>query len=561
MTNDFDTQIRFVAGAAWRLMEMQDKNPLSPSWGCFHYAYWRDKTSEFADARFQEAGPALALLSLPAFDAVRTEAGLPSPVVLRQAFSAALANWQAQQYPDGCFDEWYKGERGFAATEFTMIAYGLAARFLGDAMAAADRARLSETMARAGRWLARRHDRVKANHEAAAAAALALAWEVTGNEEFRRAARDKLDDTLARQRPEGWFPEVGGMDLGYCSVLLDYVMLHGLVTGDQTAVPAMRRLFAYMLPHLHPDGTITAESGLCLNPYVSRLGLGLLSAHDDDAAALVTTFRSSSPGIAGLRPTLADDLRLCRWSYLPLTTALLAERFRGIGEGPEAFAARLPQGWTHRAESAVAACHQGRLHVYFAPAGGGVVRIYDGRALLLEDDGLHMDDGTAKWASLGYDPDRPVEPVVGGFGMASALGPASFFYPSFLSRLVLRVGCIVPQLSYLLRAAIDFYRLRARTAVNQSAAPMAKGKSPYGYRRDVVVMDGTVRIRDRLECRGGSFDTARVVATARRRGEPLAVAMPAGSWPALEIEKTVGPGGEVEVAARTDGLAPPQSSR
>ena len=75
--------------------------------------------------------------------------------------------------------------------------------------------------------------------------------------------RAKLAATLARQTAEGWFPEVGGMDLGYCSVLLDYVMLYCRVTGDRSPLPAMGRLVRFMLPHIHPDMTVAAEAGLC----------------------------------------------------------------------------------------------------------------------------------------------------------------------------------------------------------------------------------------------------------------------------------------------------------
>lgn len=137
--NDFEYQLGFVVDSSWRMIEMQDRDPKSPSHGCFHYAYWRDKTSEFPDARFQEAGAAMGLLSLPRFDAARETTGLPPSDALYRSFSAALGNWARTQYREGCWDEWYKGERGFAATEFTMIAYGLAARYMGDNMQADDR--------------------------------------------------------------------------------------------------------------------------------------------------------------------------------------------------------------------------------------------------------------------------------------------------------------------------------------------------------------------------------------------------------------------------------------
>lgn len=539
LTDDHVFQAGFVAENAWRLLSLQDANPLSPSYGCFHYAYWRDKTSEFPDGRFQEAGAALGLLALPAFDGWREAGTLASPEMLMVAFSAALSNWEAQQYPDGCWDEWYKGERGFAVTEFTMIAYGLAARFLGERIGPNDRARLHRVMARAGYWLAGRHDRVKANHEAAAAAALALAWEVTGDAGLKIAARAAVENTLGRQRPEGWFPEIGGMDLGYCSVLLDYLMLYTTVTDDEVAVAPMRRLFAFMLPHLQPDYTISAEAGLCLNPYVSRLGIGLLSAWDEDAAAMVAGLKTVSPRIAGLTPTLADDLRFCRWSHLPLATLLFVDRMRPAIEQP-GLEPRYPNGWTRRAEANVMACHQGELHVFFAPAGGGVVRVYQGCRLLCEDIGLSLTVAGGSWGSVGYDSERPVSAREGGWEMASALRPAAFFFPSFLSRLVLRLGCHFTWSAALMRKMIDAYRLKARTAINQSAAPVAKGEETYPFRRAVTVAGGIVTITDVLESRGAPIPLSGVCLELRAAMTPQ---LPGGSCRRLTVVKQITPAG------------------
>lgn len=497
--NDFDFQLGFVAQNAWRLLSMQDRALFSPGFGCFHCAYWRDKTSEFPDARFQEAGAALGLLSLPVFDPLRSSEGLPEPSVLLQAFAAGLANLSSQQYPAGCFDEWYKGERGYAATEFPMIAYGLTGIFLRDILDPDTAKTLSNLLTQAGDWLCGRVDRVKSNHEAAGAAALALAWRVTGQGRFRQAAEAKLAETLSRQTTEGWFPEVGGMDLGYCSVLLDYAMLTIWALGRDTqgAVRAMGRLLDFMLPHIQPDMTISPEAGLCLNPYVSRLGFVLLARHNSVAASLVQELAVCSPKASGLTPTLGDDLRLCRWSYLPVATRLLLDESLGVAVGPPLEAA-YPQGWTFRHKALVASYHKGGSHVFFSPAGGGMVRVFQGRNLLYEDPGLGYVSPEGPRTCLGYDPKRTVEAVNGGYWLVSELTQPSFFYPGLLSRLVLRLGCIFAFTSRALRAFIDWRRIRTGTAVNQSAAPVSRQASGIRLERSVTVHEASLVITDRL---------------------------------------------------------------
>jgi len=517
--NDFEYQLGFVIDSAWRMVEMQDRNRLSPSYGCFHYAYWRDKTSEFPDSRFQEAGAALGLLALPRFDEARAAGTLPEAGILYSCFAAGIQFWESSQYPEGCWDEWYKGERGFAATEFPMIAYGLAARYMRDSIEAEDHERLVSTMRKAGDWLAARDDRVKANHEAAAAAALALAWETTGIETFRTAAQEKMADTLSRQTEEGWFPEIGGMDLGYCSVLLDYVMVYVLVTNDTGPIAAMKRLVEFMIPHVHPDATISPESGLCLNPIVSRLGIGLLSQHgDENAAAIVETFTHSSPGRRGLTPYLADDLRLMRWSYLPIITVMELETFRPAA-GPESLSARYPEGWTIRDKSAVASYHAGPLHVYFSIAGGGAVRIFDGHKLVCEDIGINIIEADKNWGSAGYSLNRPILLTGNGTGFETAMGEAAFFYPGFLSRLVLRLGSTTPLFSRLLRQLIDRYRIKNGTAINQSAAPLAANNASYIFTRNVSVDAESVSITDRIERRNGLIHSESLQSEIRLDGD------------------------------------------
>lgn len=517
LRGDFRFQADFVIDAAWRLLAMQDDNPASPSFGCFHYAYWRDKTSEFPDARFQEAGATLGLLSLPFFNAARAAGRLDPAPRLYRAFQAGLENLGGQQYAAGSYDEWYKGERGFAATEFTTIAYALAFRALGESAAKPDRERFAAVAERAGAWLSRRDDRVKANHEAAAAAALALAWDITGDARLRNAAQAKLEDTLRRQTVEGWFPEIGGMDLGYCSVLLDYVMIYTLVTGDDRGVAAMRRLFCFMLPLIHPDGTVAGDMGLCLNPYLSRLGVGLLSAYEPKAQALVAQYAEHSSGVEGLRPYLGDDLRLARWSHLPIVTALLSERFTPAA--PTTLQQAYLPGWTWHKSAAVGAYHRDNIHIYVSAAGSGAVRAYCGSHLAVEDAGVHVATRDGLLVSGGYDPDRPVRVDNQGVAIELSLGQPRFVYPGFVARLVLRVGATTAVGSRWLRAAIDRVRVKRRTAGNQSAAPVASGTGAYRLERTVTIEHNRLHIGDRLHCSTGPIDPANVRFSLRIDGE------------------------------------------
>lgn len=506
---DYDFQSNFVIDNAWRLLAMQDDTSLSPSFGCFDLKYWRDKTSEFADARFQEASLTLALLSLPAYDIHRAAGPLPDSCDLYAGFRAGLRQWHGMQYSDGSFDEWYKGERGFAAAAFTTIAFGLAVYFLGERLASEDRRLALDALKRSCQWLTRREDIVKTNHDAAGAAALAIGAKVTADKDFSRVARDKIESVLRRQESEGWFPEIGAMDLGYCSVLMDYVMLYVHFSGDTKPVPAMRKLMEFMAPHIHPDGTVAAEGGSCRNGYVGRIGTGLLSAHDDRAGALVSILMRQSPGKAGLLPTLADDLRFARWSHLPLLTDRLRSHFCGSDTS------LFPEGWTIHPGCALAAFHRPGLDVYFTVAGGGSIRVFADGEKVIEDLGLCARRGNERLVS-GYDRTRAILHDDQGIAMVAAMGEASFLYPGFLTRLALRLGATTALGSVWMRRAIDWYRLRTSTALNQSATSVMKSKGSLSHRRSLSFDTQTVAIVDHLEDRkGGATLSVDEVCTSR----------------------------------------------
>jgi hypothetical protein len=270
---------------------------------------------------------------------------------------------------------------------------------------------------------------------------------------------------------------------------------------------------------MHPDGTISPEVGICLNPYVSRLGVGLLSSHDASARALAGLFQGDSIGPGGVRPYLGDDLRLSRWSYLPLVTALMSDSFQPAPGGARALGHALPQGWTHYKSAAVCAYHSPEWHLYFSPAGGGTVRIYRANRLVGEDLGVSLDIGGERFASSGYDSGRRVVARGHGFAVSSQLGAVRFFQPSFLQRLILRVGSSSALGSRILRALIDRRRIKQRTAANQSAAPVAGRRSAYTFERFVEVLGDRVRIVDRIESEAHPIDPARVMSLLTVAGE------------------------------------------
>jgi hypothetical protein len=235
------------------------------------------------------------------------------------------------------------------------------------------------------------------------------------------------------------------------------------------------------------------EMGLCLNPYLSRLGIGLLSRHSNAAASIAHKLHHNSPTTKGLTPYLSDDLRFVRWSYLPLITKLLKESFRFLNEDPSH---TLKSYWTYSNLAATARFHNRDVDIYFAPCSGGALQIYFKEVLAFEDRGIILRNKKQMWVSSGYNNNRKLTITNMEVELNSSLVKAKYFYPGFLSRLALRLLCINSLTSSLIRKYIDHVRLKSSSAINQSAAPYHKGKIEMTVNRKISFKQNCLIIID-----------------------------------------------------------------
>ncbi|MBK7960877.1 MAG: hypothetical protein IPK04_06525 [Bdellovibrionales bacterium] len=499
--NDYLYQLNFVKSQALRILEMQDKNKSALTYGCFHYPYWRDKTSEFPDTRFQEASATLLLLSHASiydFESIQIEKSR-----LIEAFEAGVYAWGNQQNLDGSFDEWYKHEHGFAATCFSLIAMGLAIDFCKDQISQSAFENYRAIALKAGRWLLKNDDLVKYNHQAAGAAALAITWKVLGEDSFNVGARKKIDDVLRGQKSEGWFPEISGMDLGYCSVLLDYVMIYGHFTGDQVALEPMKKLMQFVSSLLLPNLTIVAECGLCLNPYVSRIGLLLLAKYDENAKLLSDQFFEYSPEWEGLSPTLSDDLRIVRWSHLPVFAYLiLKEEFssKRVGENVPSLVAKQDEESTIvYKESGIVRIKSGNFFLLILPCAGGLISGFIHKNNKWEpffEHGFDYFKNGQLYYHLGYNNEQDFEVEGHQLKMTVRFSPAKFVFPGLVLRLGLRVVGAIPGAPKYVRKLIDWYRKKNKTAINQSVAPVKNGSGGFCLEKTVSWTDEAIVIKE-----------------------------------------------------------------
>ncbi|MEO5331549.1 MAG: hypothetical protein H7839_05955 [Magnetococcus sp. YQC-5] len=497
--NDFAHQTAFIASAVERILTLLDNDPWSPTYGCAHPAYWRDKTSEVADSRRQEVMLPLALLYRREYPG----SNWLGDARLLKGVSALLNFWLLNQYDDGSMDEWYKGERAFAAAAFSTFAVARTLDLLANQLAPELIARAKKGLARSAGWLTQRNDLFKANHQAVGVAALAWASHVLEDSALKSAACNKLKSLLAVQTPEGWFPELGHVDPGYTFLTVEYVAMAMALWQEWDALPFMMRAMDFACGWVHPDLTLGEEYGVCHNPYVSRIAAVLMASSSPLAARLVERCRTQSTGFAGLAPTLGDDLRLTRWAFQPL----LAWDYWS-GQEPAAPGAMItphplplePDG--HHAlllrEAGLARLDLGQDCAVVAPVAGGLIRLFSSTGAIFTDGGYVLTTEGVIATHLGYERLRPLLQEGETLEMTVLLSPVRKFFPSFWQRLILRLVCTTATGSRLARNGIDLIRRSKATPINQSSANLGGRKSPWRLTRRVIPSTLGLEIQDRL---------------------------------------------------------------
>lgn len=516
MHRQAEAYIRLLIGQARLLAELADRDRHAPTFGCFFYPFWRSKSSDYVNARCQEAAYTLALIYRNAYPGNIFQGMLEIGELAR----AAMLFWAECQHRDGSFDEWYKGEHGFAATAFSSFALSRAYRLLEDEFSDGDRNIILNAFRSAGHWLGRHDDTSKINHEAVAAAALASLAEVLEEPSFDRASGEKIAEVLRRQTEEGWFPELGGVDTGYSFLTLEYLAQAYLFRPDEELKDALARALEFLLYFVHPDVTTGREYNLCGNSYVSLLGAAIMAEFYPPARGL---FREGVGRSNILAQLAQDDLSRCYHLYNGIRAYEHYERNRDFFGGEES---PLPyQGKPFQKYFPTAGLMALRAPGYYAVCGckhGGLLKIFSssredaaaapgcndlGYTIRLESGQKLHSFLLASGSEVEFAADDSLR-VTAGFRTAS------YFFPHLLARLLLKICGLIPGGYLLVKKGSDFIRRRKKASFQLTAVP---GKaSGWVLKRSVSFGDGSIRVRDEIASDGSRPDAVEIEVELRK---------------------------------------------
>ncbi|MBF0613491.1 MAG: hypothetical protein HQL55_20455, partial [Magnetococcales bacterium] len=421
---------------------------------------------------------------------------------LMDAVHALLEFWCRHRYADGTLDEWYVGERAFAAAAFTTHAV---ARTLADGANVLETNLIEQAKTALNQtafWLAGQEDLFKTNHQAVGVAAMAWAGKVLDAPQWTANARHKLAVMLPRQNQEGWFPEVGHMDVGYTFLTVEFLAMTMDLWQEWHHLPSLIRAFEFACQWVHPDLTTGEEYGICHNPYLSTIAVVYLSNHSPQAAWLRYQLEEKSRGFSGIAHTLADDLRLLRWGFQPLLAWKLQHQYSTrptLLSQPIPLMEPSPQtGITPFSLAGLLRLFAGG-HAILAPVAGGLLRLFSPATTgEITDAGyaIGLENGFA--TNTTYHPTIPWKLDGKTVILQTPLLPVRKFMPSFASRLILRLACTTSLGSRLARRGIDFIRKRKGNAVNQSSANLYSTRSSWQLQRTVTCLEDGLQVNDRL---------------------------------------------------------------
>ena len=366
-----------------RLLSWQDREPFSKTYGCFDRTFWSWKFTDFPGARFQEGVYALAYLFCRAFP--------DNPFATDQRAldwaRAGMRFWQHIQYSDGSLDEAYPFEHSLAATAFASFYVGEAFLLLRNYVPSDEQDGLRLTLVRAADWLCRNDEYhgVLSNHLAAAAAALIVAFQISGETRYEQRSRYFLQRIYDHQSDEGWYEEYGGADPGYQTHATFYLARVWQRTADTILLDSLARSLTFLKHFIHPNGTLGGEYGSRNTEFYFPAGFEILASTLPEAAQIARFMR---PSVAEQRGAGLQAMDV--YNFLPMLNNYLfaAENATDCDGGDEDLPCQREGEWLF-SDAGLLVKSTPVYYCVFGLSKGGVLKIYDRatRRLALSDCG------------------------------------------------------------------------------------------------------------------------------------------------------------------------------
>ena len=389
-----------------RLLSNLDRNPYSPTYGCFHRDYWLDKTSDFPDAVRQFGVHALALVykyDLPA----NTYKGAPK---IREWAIAAMRYWAKIQHKDGSFDEFYPYERGWVGpTAFTTYTVIEAYRILQDTLSNYDRELIGKAIEKSAYFIGKgetEEDHL-ANHHAMACLTLSKAADLLADPALEHYYKTAWQTFLTyHNTEEGWSIEYDGTDPGYLSATVSFLSKIYKEKPDKELFNVLKASVSFSAYFVYPDGFYAGSTGSRNTMHFYPHGYEIIGNEYPLATAVADKMLTSLSEDKLVPPEIISD------RYVAYRVSEFLQAYLDYSERPENLPALPYQSnnfYHYFPKARIYATKINNNYLIVNAAKGGVIKYFDCNTgnLLLNNAGIigkinHKKTLTSQWIDPDY---------------------------------------------------------------------------------------------------------------------------------------------------------------
>jgi len=458
-------------------VQLVDRNPYSPTYGCFDREYWHYRTLDFPCGMSQEFVLPFALLYKKSYPGNRYY----NLERMREIAVAGIRFADKGSHADGTCDDYFPYERAMGALVFSLYACTEAYIILG-----LDDDKMVDFFRRRGDHLAKVNETGQlSNHQAFAALAAYNVYLISGDEKYKMVSEDRVALTLSWQnKEEGWFQEYEGADPGYHTCTIDFLAKLYQKSGDESLIAPLIKAVDFAWHFMHPDGSYGGEYGSRNTYHFYPHGFELMAPLTEKAGQIADHFLR---GVEKDKRYHNDDDRMCChcvYNWLQAWLDYHPDRPPSINERANFFR------WFPDAKMAV--CKTDTYYAVSNLSKGGVTKAFDEEGPVGSDTGLigQLDDARVIVSHLVDDKNRILvdekkrEAAVSGFFCYRRTKLSSPFNLVVFRMLLLTIGRFAPNLT---RSLI------------QKILITGKPRTNYGFSRVIRFLEDGVEIEDQIK--------------------------------------------------------------
>ena len=366
-----------------KILTLLDRNPHSPTYGCFDRNFWHYKIIDFPSGMAQEFVFPLALIY---HTDVPDNSYYRQPVI-KDWVEAGIFYATRSAHKDGSCDDYFPFERASGAAAFSLLACIESYILLNLENKNLDHKTILNFFTKRADWLAHHHESGQlTNHQALIVLCLERLSQLLQTSRWDKAKVQRLERVLSWQNSEGWFTEYEGCDPGYHTLTISCLAQIYQFNSDIRIKEALIKAVKLAAEFVHPDGSYGGE-------YTSRntynffpYGFELVGKWIPEALQINDRFLQ---GLAnGLSPCYADDHIIGHhtWNYLLAWRNFVEER--PVDERPVVNTSPNNRIWLENAKILID--RRENTQLYLALNKGGVFKLFRNNKLVAADTQISL---------------------------------------------------------------------------------------------------------------------------------------------------------------------------